>query len=322
MINKVKAISGVRWSRSRNFWYIAREEFKLNEFYEALNPVAYLDYSGLKASKPEPQQKKAKVKRIKGQLSGQSKNQIESFKSWMQQKRYSKSTINTYTDAISTFLGFYAEKDVNELSNEDLIRFNAEFILPNGYSPSYQNQVINAVKLFYAKQIHKSMDIDQIERPKRGRILPKVIDKPTVQKMLTGIPNQKHKTALAVIYGLGLRRSELINLKLNDIDFRRKVVTIRNAKGQKDRMLPLSDKLIRLMQNHMNADRPSTYLIEGQRKGQPYSATSIENIFGKYLGRVLEKHNFTPHCLRHSYATHLLESGVDLRYIHPVGLKN
>ncbi len=156
---------------------------------------------------------------------------INTFKAWMQQKRYSPNTIKTYTDAIGTFLGFYSDKEAHELINQDLIHFNSEFILSNGYSPSYQNQVINAVKLFYTKQLQTSMSIDAIERPKRGRILPKVIDKPTVQRMLTGIPNQKHETALTVIYGLGLRRSELINLKHTDIDLRRKVVNIRNAKG-------------------------------------------------------------------------------------------
>lgn len=145
--------------------------------------------------------------------------------------------------------------------------------------------------------------------------MPKVIAKEIVEKMLTGIPNFKHKTALALIYSCGLRRSELINLQLRHLDSKRKTLTIINGKGQKDRVLPLSDKIMDMIIRYYKMYKPVIYLIEGQYKGEKYSETSLENIFHKYLGKVLKNHNFTLHCLRHSYATHLLESGVNLRYI-------
>jgi integrase/recombinase XerD len=156
---------------------------------------------------------------------------------------------------------------------------------------------------------------EEIERPRREKPLPKVIDKDIVQKMMSGITNLKHKTALLLIYGCGLRRSELIHLRLTDIDLNRQVLMIINSKGKKDRDLPLSNKLCSMIRQYVLAGKPEVFLIEGQFRSKPYSEASLEKIFHKYLSEVLPKHNFTLHCLRHSYATHLLDSGVDLRYI-------
>lgn len=237
------------------------------------------------------------------------------FKDWLTSRRYSANTVKTYTEAIYTLFKFFTDKDPSEITNSDLIRFNNQYIIKRGFSASYQNQVVNAIKLFYIKVENRHLDIDNIERPRRARNLPKVIAKEVVEKMLTGITNFKHRTALALIYSCGLRRSELINLQLRHLDSKRKTLTIVNGKGQKDRVLPLSDKIMDMIIRYYKMYRPVNYLIEGQYKGEKYSETSLENIFHKYLGKVLKNHNFTLHCLRHSYATHLLESGVNLRYI-------
>lgn len=141
--------------------------------------------------------------------------------------------------------------------------------------------------------------------------------------MLAGIPNIKHKAALAMVYGCGLRRNELLQLRPGDIDYERQSITIRNGKGQKDRVLPLPGKLRKLLTNYIQTTKPKIYLFEGQTAGEPYSATSLAKIFHNYLGNVLKNHSFTLHCLRHSYATHLLEAGTDLRYIQELlGHKN
>jgi len=237
------------------------------------------------------------------------------FRNWLRCSRYSEHTVKSYTEAIATFFKYYENKDPAEISNKDLLNFNTNYILKRGYSASYQNQVINAIKLFFRKIENRLLDIDNIDRPKRARTLPKVIAKTDVEKMLTSIPNLKHKTALTVIYACGLRRSELINLRLEDLDSKRRTMTIANGKGQKDRVLPVSDKIMALIIKYYKAYRPVKYLIEGQVKGEKYSETSLENIFHKYLGKVIKNHKFTLHCLRHSYATHLLEAGVSLRYI-------
>ena len=145
--------------------------------------------------------------------------------------------------------------------------------------------------------------------------MPKVIPKEVIQKMLTSIPNLKHKTALALIYSCGLRRGELLNLKLCHLDSKRRTLSVINGKGQKDRVLPVSEKMMQIIIKYYKMYKPTVYLIEGQVKGQKYSETSLENIFHKYLGMICKNHKYTLHCLRHSYATHLLESGVNLRYI-------
>ncbi len=245
----------------------------------------------------------------------ENKNQIDYFEALLKSRRYSNRTIKTYIEAIKVFLKYFQDRDPSEISNKDFILFNTNFILKNGYSASYQNQVINAIKLFYLKVENKTLSIEDIERPKRYNPLPKVIPKEMVEKMLTPIPNFKHKTALTIIYACGLRRSELINLRLIDLDSKRRTITIVNGKGQKDRVLPVSEKLMKMIIKYYKLYRPSTYLIEGQFKGNSYSETSLEKIFHKYLGKIYKNHNFTLHCLRHSYATHLLEAGVSLRYI-------
>ncbi len=245
----------------------------------------------------------------------ESQKQIAYFEVWLRSRRYSNSTIKTYTEAIKVFLNYFQDKNPADISNKDFVLFNSIFILKNGYSASYQNQVINAVKLFYLKVENRKLSIDHIERPKKYKPLPKVIPKEMVEKMLICIPNFKHKTALTLIYACGLRRSELINLRLKDLDSKRRTVTIVNGKGQKDRVLPVSEKLMNMIIKYYKMYKPSTYLIEGQFKGDKYSETSLEKIFHKYLGKIYKNHNFTLHCLRHSYATHLLEAGVSLRYI-------
>jgi len=240
---------------------------------------------------------------------------ITRFREWLRSSRYSKHTIKSYTDSIRILLEFFPGKEPSEITNSDLIYFNNRYILKKGYSASLQNQVVSAVKLFYQKIENRNLDIDNIDRPKRVRSLPKVIAKSDIEKMLKSIPNFKHKMALTLIYSCGLRRSELINLQLRHLDSKRKTLTIINGKGQKDRVLPVSDKLMNMIIRYYKMFLPEKYLIEGQFKGEKYSESSLENIFHKYMGRVIKNHNFTLHCLRHSYATHLLEAGVSLRYI-------
>ena len=245
----------------------------------------------------------------------ENRKDVAFFETWLKGRRYSTRTIKVYLNAINVFLNYFADKDPGDITNSDLVLFNRNYILKRGYSASYQNQVINAIKLYYQKIEKRQLSIEEIERPRKYRPLPKVISKQVVEQMLVSIPNFKHKTALTLVYACGLRRSEILNLKLMDLDSKRKTLTVINGKGQKDRVLPLSDKLMDMIIRYYKMYRPKKYLIEGQSPGEQYSETSIENIFHKYLGKIIKNHSFTLHCLRHSYATHLLEAGVSLRYI-------
>ena len=159
------------------------------------------------------------------------------------------------------------------------------------------------------------IEIDKIHRPKRAKALPNVLSKEEVKKILDAHSNLKHKAMLSMIYSCGLRRSELLNLKFSDIDSKRNIVIIRQSKGKKDRITPLSAKILDLLRNYYKEYSPKTYLFEGQEKNTQYSARSLEEVLKKSVRLASINKPVTLHWLRHSYATHLLESGTDLRYI-------
>ncbi len=240
---------------------------------------------------------------------------IQKFKQWMQQRRYAGQTISTYTSMLEVFLSHFPDRKVEEITIRDIEEFNYYHVIGKGFSASYQNQVISAIKLFYLKMLGINFALKELERPRRGRPLPKVIPKEVVREMLQGIGNLKHRAALTMVYSLGLRRGELLNIRLQDLSSRDLSLSVRNAKGNKDRVLPVPEKLMKLVVTYYRAYKPEKWLFEGDKPGQPYSGMSLGKIFHRYLGKVLKNHNFTLHCLRHSFATHLLEAGTDLRYI-------
>jgi site-specific recombinase XerD len=300
-------------------WYLPEEDFNLGRFFNVFKPVAYIDYSGMKNQSPHQpetsQSKKHNANFLKKRVPAETRHKIDAFKTWLEQGRYGENTVKTYVHQLGIFFGYYSDIKPEQITTQHITSFNSEFILKNNLSATFQNQTISALKKFYTWDSNKNIEIERIERPRKSRPLPKVIPLDIVKEMLASISNPKHKLALSTIYGLGLRRSELLNLKLTAIDFRRQAVTIYNAKGKKDRVLPLPEKLEKMMIGYIRQEQPQTWLIESTQKGKPYSTTSLQNIFEKYMKGVKENHNFTLHCLRHSIATHLLESGTDLRYI-------
>jgi integrase/recombinase XerD len=249
------------------------------------------------------------------QLSSQHLQHIETFTSWLRSKRYSDNTVKVYTDCMRVFLKFFNECDAQDLTDADVIRFNNEYILANKLSASYQNQAVNAIKLFYSVLEHKRMDVQLVHRPKMEKLLPNVLSKEEVQQLLKALRNRKHVAMLALIYACGLRRGEVLKLMPSDVDAKRKVLIIRQAKGRKDRIAPLPDMIIDMLRVYYREYRPIKWLFEGQQAGEAYSERSIELVFKKALRLSGVKRPATLHWLRHSYATHLLEGGTDLRYI-------
>lgn len=241
--------------------------------------------------------------------------EIERFKRWMEHKRYSESTVKTYVMAITTFLRFIKPKTSAEATNEDMQRFVYQYMIPRKLSFSYQNQAVNAAKLYF-KTIRGSVLItEQLERPRSEHRLPNVLSKEEILCLLRASRNQKHRTMLSLIYACGLRRGELLNLKPENVDSLRHLLLILNAKGKKDRVIPISDKVIDMLREYYKIYRPKTWLFEGQNGGDKYSESSLQEVLKVALMKAGIKKPVTLHWLRHSYATHLLEAGTDLRYI-------
>jgi len=236
----------------------------------------------------------------------------------MRSRRYSDSTIKTYTESLETFLRYFVHKSINEITNEDLINFNNRYILANHFSSSYQNQIINAVKLFFKSIEDKKLQPELIHRPKREKLLPNVLSKEEIKQILNAPSNIKHKAMLSLIYSCGLRRSELLNLKLTDIDSKRGLIVIRQGKGKKDRIVPLSQKILEMLRNYYTAYKPKEWLFEGGDKKSRYNERSLQQVLKQSLEKTGINKPATLHWLRHSYATHLLENGTDLRYIQEI----
>ncbi len=212
----------------------------------------------------------------------------------------------------------WAKKQIAEITNEDVIDFNNNYILKQELSASFQNQVVNAIKLFFRTMQHKKLDVDLVHRPKRAKVLPNVLSKEEVKVLLNSLSNVKHKAMLSLIYSCGLRRSELLNLKLTDIDSKRNLIIIRQAKGRKDRIAPLSLKVLELLRSYFEAYKPKFWLFEGQDKNSKYDERSLASVLRQALEKSKINKPVTLHWLRHSYATHLLENGTDLRYIQEI----
>ncbi len=241
-------------------------------------------------------------------------DEITQFKRYLTQRRYSPSTIRVYCEGLKIFLQFTA-MPILEITNKDLERFNHDYVIKNRYSLSFQNQIINAVKLFFSCIYNTKFDVDAVERPRREHKLPNVLSKDEVKRIITSLTNIKHRTMLSLIYACGLRRSELLHLKPQDVDSKRGVLIIRQAKGYKDRIAPLSERTIEMLRDYYKMYKPNEWLFEGQTKGERYSEESLQKILKVATSKAKVNKPVTLHWLRHSYATHLLESGTDLRYI-------
>ncbi|MDO9581435.1 MAG: site-specific integrase [FCB group bacterium] len=239
---------------------------------------------------------------------------LERFKELLILKRYSENTQNIYCNYFKDFQIYFNNDELEELSTEQINKYILNLIQSKSISISQQNQRINAIKFYYEKVLGKSKQYYKLHRPHKEHKLPKVLSKNEVKEILNSCNNIKHHCILILLYSAGLRRSELINLKVSDIDSERMVININGAKGNKDRVSLLSENTLRLLRKYYKEFKPEMYLFEGMNGGK-YSPTSIAKVLKNAANKAGIQKNVTPHMLRHSFATHLLEQGTDLRYI-------
>jgi len=237
----------------------------------------------------------------------------KAFLRHMQLEKKSPHTIKQYNWYVVWFLTINRANDILPSPGELVMKFLHEEIYGRGYGPASQNQALSAIKYYYKFVHHIDLDAENIPRPKRKRILPKVIAEEEFVAMYRQCHYQKHQIILKLLYGCGLRRAELCDLRVNDVDFKRGLIYVK-GKGSKYRALNPGKRLLTDIEKYIKSFLPKEYLIEGQNGGN-YSATSV----GKVVRRVAEKaglkQTVTPHMLRHTFATHHMEQGTELRLI-------
>ncbi len=292
----VRTIPGARWSRTYRAWHIAdtavhRKQLRIPLADKVTNLVMGSE-----------------------KLTAQLREELIGLVVRMRNKRYSERTVESYIKVLVLFFNYYAGKDLLAINNSDVISFNNDYILKKGLSATYQSQFINGLKLLYETITGKSLDIDLLERPKMPMQLPKVLSEEEVAAIINGLSNKKHKTMMSLIYSAGLRRGEVLGLTLKDIDSSRMLIMVRKGKGMKDRVVPLSAVVLEMLREYYKEYKPKEYLFEGQYGGK-YSERSIELVLKKAVKKAGLKKEVNLHMLRHSYATHLLEGGTNLRFI-------
>lgn len=231
-------------------------------------------------------------------------------------KRYSINTIKTYSSAFLHFVQYHAEKNIDMLEEHDFRNYFLVHIQHSKWSEAYQNTVINAIKFYYEKVLQQSKKFIDI-RPRNPKKLPGILSEKEIARLLQSIDNVKHKAIIMLIYSAGLRLGELVRLRIDDLLIDRKQIFIACGKGKKDRYTLLSEKCLVYLNKYINMYKPQYWLFEGQYHGQ-YSSRSVQTIFRNAVTKAGLDPYATVHTLRHSFATHLLERGTDIRYIQNV----
>jgi len=307
----IKNYETALWSQTKRCWYIPANNFNFAYFFEHFKGKAFINYTAFENSVMQKKEKRDECL----QNSSTNDRLVESFRIWLTHKRYSPNSVNTYTEMIKKFLRVDLGKYLSLYTNDDIVAFIHKHIVQKGYSFAYQNQMVSALKLFFREIIKTEIRVDALSRPRREHKLPNVLSKEEIKAILDAPTNIKHRTMLSLIYACGLRRSELLNMKIADVDSKRHMLIIRNSKGYKDRQVPISDKTIEMLREYYKAYKPQIWLFEGQKSGEKYSEESLAKVLKHAVNKGNIRKPVTLHWLRHSYATHLLEAGTDLRYI-------
>ncbi len=295
VVNRIRIFPNAVYLPNEKRWYILKEVFTIEEFRSAFENIAQINF--------DLPNGKIKVP--------------EKYIAVLKQKRYSENTIRTYIHYFEDFMLHFHKSLLSEIKTTEINDYILGLIQDKNISPSQQNQRINAIKFYYEKVLQQDRQTYLIERPLKERRLPEVLSKDEIRRILEKTENLKHRAILLLIYSSGLRRSELINLKISDVNSRRMLLRINGAKGKKDRFSLLSESMLKLLREYFKEYRPKEWLFEGP-KGSQYSSTSMHRILKKSAELAGIKKRVHLHMLRHSFATHLLEQGTNIRLIQEI----
>ena len=242
------------------------------------------------------------------------KDAISKYKSTLTLKNYSDSTVQSYLNGLHIFIGYLEDQKVTEVNEKIISSFLMWCKEKRGYGYSSMKQMVASLRFLYEEVLNEEIDFDFNIGMKKPSRIPVVLSVQEVERLLNSFTNLKHKAIFTLLYSAGLRTGELLNLKISDIDSDRMQIRIEQGKGQKDRYSILSGKVLELLREYVKEYQPKKYLFEGQNGGK-YSASSIQALMRKHKKMCKINKKATPHTLRHSFATHLLDNGTDTRFI-------
>lgn len=318
---RMKETPGATWSKTLRSWHVPDTEANrkkcglpvttLNISAEAKSDAAIINAPAI-----ERVSKKATTP-VPSSISGTNNEAMEKFLQMLQLKRYSASTIRTYKNEFAVFLQTLGKVKAESLST-DRVKDYLQYC--NNTLKLSENTVhsrINALKFYYEQVLHKEKMFFEIPRPKKPLQLPKLLNEDELRRLFNALTNKKHKAMLFTAYSAGLRVSEIVNLKIANIDSKRMQIFIERAKGKKDRYVNLSPVLLDILRSYLKTykPKPKEYLFESEQTGTAYPARTIQQIFTNAKHKAGIRKEVGIHSLRHSFATHLLDKGTDIRYI-------
>lgn len=310
----IDSLPGVAYSDEHRMHHFPNSPDNLSLLYKTFRGVAWVEGRYFFRDRPiRPDAEAVDLSALRKPASKGRKTCPEEYIALLETKRYSLNTAKTYITQFTEFINHFPDKELRELDELD-IRAYSRYLVQTGKSSSMQNTAINAIKFYYEQVLNMPRRFYDIQRPRKELKLPGVLSKEEVKAMIQVTENLKHKTILTTLYSCGLRLSEVLELKLTDLKRDRNLLLVRQAKGKKDRHTVLGDKTIGLIDKYIEQYHPKEYVFEGQRGGI-YSAKSVTNIVKNSAAKAGIAQNVSPHTLRHSFATHALESGTDQRYI-------
>ena len=312
--NLIKSLPNPKWSEKDNAVYIKNNKENLTQLFDTFRGIAWVDTRLFLTDKPIKDNPKLNIESFRNRkvIDGY-KHCPETYLTKLELKRYSYNTAKTYISLFEKFINRFYEIPVNHLTEIEIRQYLKE-LHDLELSNSYLHQMVNSIKFYFEIVMDMPSRMYTIERPRKETKLPKVLSAEEIKLLIENTNNIKHKCIVSLLYSAGLRRSELLNLKVNDIDSKRMLIFIGSSKGNKDRYTLLSEVTLAHLREYFKQWRPKEYLFEGI-KGNKYSPTSVANVVNKAALKAGIRKRVTPHMLRHSFATHLLENNTDLRYI-------